>query len=49
MSKSGKEILEEMMQEDFELWIRIQKSHLSEEQWKWLIENFEEKRKRGRE
>ena len=49
MSKSGKEILEEMAQEDYELWIWIQQSHLSEEQWKWLIENFEIKRKRGRE
>lgn len=43
---SGKEILEEMKQEDYELWIRTQGySHLSEEQWDWLINNFEKRRK----
>ena len=39
---SGKEILEELKQEDYELWIRSQGySHLSEEQWDWLIQEFE--------
>ena len=43
---SGKEILEEMKQEDYELWIRtLGYSHLSEEQWDWLINNFEKRRK----
>lgn len=43
---SGKEILEEMKQEDYELWIRTQgHSHLSEEQWDWLIDIFEKKMK----
>ena len=38
----SKDILEAMKQEDYELWIRTGgKSHLSEEQWDWLIENFE--------
>lgn len=43
---SGKDILEEMKQEDYELWIRTQgHSHLSEEQWDWLIDIFEKKMK----
>ena len=38
---SGVEILEELKQLDYELWIRTQGfSHLSEEQWNWLIYNF---------
>ena len=46
---SGVEILEELKQEDYELWIRTQGySHLSEEQWDWLIENFKEKRNSSR-
>ena len=51
---SGVEILEELKQLDYELWIRTQgKSHLSEEQWDWIIKNFkikkeEEDRKHGR-
>lgn len=36
-------ILEQLKQEDHELWIRTSsKPHLSEEQWDWLIKNFEE-------
>lgn len=43
---SGKEILEEMRQLDYELYINTQGySHLSEEQWDWLIKTFEEMRK----
>ena len=43
---SGKDILEEMKQEDYELWIRTRgHSHLSEEQWDWLIDIFEKKMK----
>lgn len=42
---SGKEILEELKQEDYELWIHTQGySHLSEEQWDWLISEFEKRR-----
>lgn len=38
---SGAEILEELKQLDYELYIRTQGfSHLSEEQWDWLIYNF---------
>lgn len=34
-------ILEEMKQQDYELWIRTQGySHLTEEQWDWLIANY---------
>lgn len=34
-------ILEEMKQQDYELWIRTQGySHLTEEQWDWLITNY---------
>lgn len=39
-------ILENLKQEDYELWIRTQgKSHLSEEQWDWLIETVKERSK----
>ena len=42
---SGKEILEELKQEDYELWIHTQGySHLSEEQWEWLISEFVKRR-----
>lgn len=38
---NGVEILEELKQLDYELYIRTQGfSHLSEEQWDWLIYNF---------
>ena len=38
---TGVQILEELKQEDYELWIRTSgHSHLSEEQWDWLINNF---------
>ena len=37
---TGVQILEELKQEDYELWIRTSDSHLSEEQWTWLINNF---------
>lgn len=41
--KSAIEILQEMKQLDYELWIRTSGySHLSEEEWDWLIDNFEE-------
>lgn len=37
------DILENMKQDDYELWIRtVGYSHLSEEQWEWLIRNFKE-------
>lgn len=43
-SKNPIDILEDLKQEDYELWIRTQgKSHLSEEQWDWVIENFKQK------
>ena len=36
-------LLEEMKELDYELWIRTNGySHLSEEQWDWLIDNFKE-------
>ena len=39
---SSIEVLEELKQEDYELWIHTQGySHLSEEQWDWLIQEFE--------
>ena len=48
----GVDILEESKQLDYELHIRIGKSHLSEDQWDWLIYNFkdqlEKKRKNER-
>lgn len=38
---SGVQILEELKQLDYELWIRTQGfSHLTEDQWDWLIDNF---------
>ena len=38
---SGVQILEELKQLDYELWIRTAGySHLTEEQWDWLIDNF---------
>lgn len=44
---SGKEILEEIKQQDYELYIYTQgHSHLSEEQWDWLIKTFESIRKK---
>ena len=37
-------ILEDMKQEDYELSIYLNgRSHMSEEQWDWLIHNFKEK------
>ena len=39
---SGVKILEELKQLDYELLTRIGKSHLSEKQWDWLIDNFAE-------
>ena len=39
---SGIRILEELKQLDYELFARIGKSHLSEKQWDWLIDNFAE-------
>lgn len=36
-------ILEELKQTDYELFIRTQNSHLSEEQWDWLINNTKKK------
>lgn len=33
-------LLKELMQLDYELYCRIGKSHLSEDQWEWLIEQF---------
>lgn len=39
---SGIRILEELKQLDYELFTRIGKSHLSEKQWDWLIDNFAE-------
>lgn len=37
-------ILKELKQEDYELWIRTQYySHLSEDQWDWLIKNVKDK------
>lgn len=37
------EKLEELKQQDYELWIRTQGySHLSEEQWNWLIDQIKE-------
>ena len=38
----GVEILKELKQLDYELYIRIGKSHLSEDQWDWLIYNFKD-------
>ena len=38
--KYGIERLKELKQLDYELYIRTTKSHLSEEQWEWLIQNF---------
>lgn len=44
-----KEILEEMKQRDYELFVRTQGySHLSEEQWDWLIKEFSERRKKAK-
>lgn len=38
------QILQDLMQEDYELWIRTSGySHLSEEQWEWLIEQVKYK------
>lgn len=38
------QILQDLMQEDYELWIRTSGySHLSEEQWEWLIEEVKDK------
>lgn len=46
MSRSGKEILENLKQLDYELWIRTGGySHLSEEQWDYVIQEFEKMRK----
>ena len=43
--KNEETILEKLKQEDYELWIHTQgKSHLSEEQWDWLIQTVKEKR-----
>ena len=42
MMKQAETILKELKQLDYELFIRTQKSHLSEAQWDWLIENFKE-------
>ena len=39
---SGVKILEELKQLDYELFTRVGKSHLSEKQWDWLIDNFAE-------
>ena len=39
---SGVKILEELKQLDYELFARVGKSHLSEKQWDWLIDNFAE-------
>lgn len=37
------DVLKTMKELDYELWIRTQGySHLSEEQWDWLIENYDE-------
>ena len=42
---SSVDILEELKQEDYELWVRTNgHSHLSEEQWDWLISEFEKRR-----
>ena len=39
---SGLEVLKELKQLDYELFVRTQGySHLSEEQWNWLIWNYE--------
>lgn len=41
--KAAIHLLEEMKEHDYELWIRTNGySHLSEEQWDWLIDNFKE-------
>ena len=41
VAEIGVKILEELKQLDYELYIRTQGfSHLSEEQWNWLIYNF---------
>lgn len=38
------QILQDLMQEDYELWIRTSGySHFSEEQWEWLIEQVKDK------
>lgn len=42
MGMSDVQILEELKQRDYELFTRIGKSHLSENQWDWLIDNFAE-------
>ena len=42
------EILEELKQLDYELYIRIGKSHLSEDQWDWLIYNFKDQLEKRR-
>ena len=42
MSRSGKEILENLKQLDYGLWVRTGGcSHLSEEQWDYVIQEFE--------
>ena len=46
--KDGVDILEELKQLDYELHIRIDKSHLSEDQWDWLIYNFKDQLEKKR-
>ena len=47
---TGVQILEELKQEDYELWIRTSgRSHLSEEQWDWLINNYKRMQKENKE
>lgn len=42
------ELLKELMQLDYELYCRIGDSHLSENQWEWLIKQFEIYKEKGK-
>lgn len=42
---SGRQILEELKQQDYECYCHLGFSHLSEEQWDYVIRHYEELRK----